>query len=41
MELATKLKTITDVLGIIMTPRDKMPQDKRIKETKHIEKKRF
>jgi hypothetical protein len=40
-ELATKLKEVTDKHKIEITPRDKMPEDKRIKETKHIGKKRF
>jgi len=40
-ELAIKLKEITDKRGIVITPRQEMPQDKRIKETKHVEKKRF
>lgn len=40
-ELATKLKEITDKRGIITTSRNEMPQDKKIKETKHIGRKRF
>jgi hypothetical protein len=37
-ELATKLKEVTDKHKIQMTPRTQMPQDKRIKETKHVGK---
>ena len=37
-ELASKLKEITDKRGIVITPRDQMPQDKKIKETKKVVK---
>ena len=37
-DFAKKLKVITDNHGIIITPRNEMPQDKRIKETKKIVK---
>jgi len=37
-ELASKLKEITDNLGIEITPSSQMPEDKRIKETKKIAK---
>jgi len=37
-ELASKLKEITDKLGIEMSPSSQMPEDKRIKETKKIAK---
>lgn len=37
-DLANKLKEITDKHGIEITPRDKMPQDKRIKETQKVVK---
>ena len=40
-EFAAKLKEVTDKHGIIITPKDKMPMDKRIKETKHVEKRKF
>jgi hypothetical protein len=38
---ASKLKEITDEKGIITSPKEQMPQDKRRKETKHIAKRRF
>lgn len=38
-ELATKLKSITDVLGFSVTPRHEMPENKRIKKTEKIVKK--
>lgn len=34
-ELATKLKTITDTLGIRITPRSQMPEDKVAKPVEH------
>jgi hypothetical protein len=37
-EMATQLKDITDNHKIVMVPRELMPKDKRIKETKHVEK---
>jgi hypothetical protein len=40
-ELATKLGEVIKKRGIVITPKEKMPIDKRIKETKHIEKRRF
>ena len=35
-ELATKLKEITDVLGIRVTPRSEMPEDKVAKPVEHV-----
>ena len=40
-QLATKLKEVTDKHGIVITPRDEMPKDKKAQEVKHIGKKRF
>lgn len=40
-ELATKLGEVIKKRGIVITPKEKMPMDKRIKETKHVEKRRF
>jgi len=40
-EFADKLKEVTDKHNIEITPREQMPADKRIKETKHIGKRRF
>jgi hypothetical protein len=40
-EFAAKLKEVTDKHALVITPKDKMPQDKRIKETKHIEKRKI
>jgi len=40
-EFAIKLKEVTDKHNIEITPRELMPADKRIKETKHVGKKRF
>jgi hypothetical protein len=37
-EFGMKLKEITDKRGIVITDRKQMPQDKRIKETKHVGK---
>jgi hypothetical protein len=37
-ELAAKLKEVTDKNNIEITPRDKMPQDKRVKETQKVVK---
>ena len=37
-EFAAKLKEVTDKHNIAITPRDKMPQDKRIKTTEKIVK---
>lgn len=38
-ELATKLKAITDTLGIRATPRSEMPKDKVAKPVEHVVKK--
>lgn len=38
-ELATKLKAITDTLGIRVTPRSEMPEDKVAKPVEHVVKK--
>jgi hypothetical protein len=40
-EFATKLKEVTDKHNIEITPRDKMPENKRVKITKHVEKRKF
>jgi hypothetical protein len=40
-ELATKLGEVIKKRGIVITPRNQMPMDKKIKETKHIEKRKF
>lgn len=40
-EFSGKLKNILDKHGIQITPAHQMPEDKRIKETKHIGKRRF
>ena len=40
-EFHAKLKEVTDKHGIVITPRDEMPKDKKAQEVKHIGKKRF